>query len=258
MRNRREKEDKKRTRERERVDDRCYLVHSTLESQISLSKCEMNFCFENIYVLLIRGQDRVIFRRTSNGQHLVRFSMVPYFNRLRHNIRVYFARNPVRKLKKYRMKILLWKKLYEYFLSPCTGVLVNARSDNNVTSCKRTCPLRLSRGKENVDMIKEFLLDQSSILGLPGIFDSRWCTSSQVCSSTQKIHPPEVSAHISNRLFVLENTRRFREASRKYVYTIRCDSLVQFAIELFVFFSHDRFFQACSVLFAIYILLFYR
>jgi len=57
------------------------------------------------------------------------------------------------------------KKLYQYIFFKLPAQVVNARSDNNVTSCKRTCPLRLPRGKENVDMIKEFLLDQSSILG---------------------------------------------------------------------------------------------
>jgi len=103
--------------------------------------------------------------------------------------------------------------------------VVNARSNNNIASCKRTCPLRLPRGKENVDMIKEFLLDQSSILGglsLSGIFDSRWCTSFQVCSSTQKIHPPKVSVHISNRLFVPENTS-FAECPENIYNKIRRD-----------------------------------
>lgn len=67
-------------------------------------------------------------------------------------------------------------------------------------------------------MITDFLLDQSSISRV-----SRGCsTAADVLlpkyAVPRKIHPPEVSAHISNGLLPLESTSRIRGVSEKYAY----------------------------------------
>lgn len=139
----------------------------------------------------------------------------------------------------------MWKFYYKkpfvnIFFKLLTQV-VNARSDNNFMQTHLPIETFSRKGKRRYDkrVSTRSIFDLGS---LSGIFDSRWCTFSQVCSSTQKIHPPEVSAHISNRLFVLENTRRFREMSRKYIHIVGCDSLYNLQLVYFLFFC-GRFFQ---------------
>lgn len=65
-------------------------------------------------------------------------------------------------------------------------------------------------------------------------------------SSTRKIHPLEVSAHISNRLFVLENTRRVHGClesiyNKVWFFFAICNYFI-------FFFLCSWFFQAWSIL----------